>query len=79
MASAVVSILTSRHLLVELNVHYPLHLHFIQLATTALTAGALHLRRLSSAGPYSHQPTGSQWVLHILLAAVTATSLLFFT
>jgi hypothetical protein len=73
-----VSILTSRHLLVELNVHFPLHLHLIQLAAAAIPTAAVYLLSRGKALA-SHPPNGPQSVLYFAVAAVTAASLLFFT
>lgn len=73
--SAVVSVLSSRYLLVELNVHFPFHLHLLQLATAGLGAAALHLwhRSASSTRP-SHPSTEPGWRLLLPLATLMALS-----
>lgn len=75
--SAILSLLTSRYLLVELNVHYPLHLHLIHLATAGIIAAISYFRSRQEPSTYTNeQLTASGWARLGLLAASMAISMI---
>lgn len=75
--SAALSLLSSRYLLVDLNVHYPLHLHLVQLGAAATIATILHLRRRSASTGLSDETSRPRWSVFVVLAALMASATIF--
>ncbi|KAF2869135.1 hypothetical protein BDV95DRAFT_112948 [Massariosphaeria phaeospora] len=68
------SLLSSKYLLVDLNVHFPLHLHLLQLATTALLSLSLSTRRHQTSAEAAKRPTVVGWLFLVVLASLMAAS-----
>ncbi|KAH7138324.1 hypothetical protein B0J11DRAFT_12740 [Dendryphion nanum] len=74
---ASVSIVTSKYLLVDLNFHFPLHLHIWQLMGVIAFTSCNLLRHPLSPNERLFRLTGPQWIFLVLLAVSIATSLIF--
>ncbi|KAF2641348.1 hypothetical protein P280DRAFT_468980 [Massarina eburnea CBS 473.64] len=73
--AATISILSSRYLLIELNVHYPLHLHLLQLAVTGAITAADYLQQDPSySTPSLRRTSWRKWLPFAVIAAVMATA-----
>lgn len=68
---ATISLLSSKYLLVELNVHYPLYLHLLHLVTATLLTIISRLRQRSKR-PHTlaDRPSISGWILLVVLAGM---------
>jgi hypothetical protein len=76
--AATVSILSSRYLLVELNLHYPLHLHLLQLATAGAIASTDYLQHTASSSvPSSKRTTWPDLFPFAIVATLMATAAVF--
>jgi len=77
-ACAAVSLLSTKYLLVDLNVHYPLHLHLIQLAaTTLLTVQQLLPQELQlSSLDRGSYPAAGGWMILIGVTSLMAASMI---
>ncbi|PVH97692.1 hypothetical protein DM02DRAFT_673924 [Periconia macrospinosa] len=76
--AATLSILTSRYLLVELNAHYPIHLHLLQLATAgAITTATYSRQTFAQSSPSIGKEKWQQWLPLAIVAALMATATTF--
>ncbi|KAF1956525.1 hypothetical protein CC80DRAFT_444984 [Byssothecium circinans] len=76
--AATVSIITSRYLLVELNVHYPLHLHLLQLAAAgAITTVDYLQQEPSHSTPSLRRTSWREWFPFAIIAALMAVATVF--